>query len=208
MMTNLHIILLACAFYLITGFRDVRNLGLKRSWGQRHMTSRSRPHKLHGIEPSQEFMDVVSSIPDSYVYTPPEVGWEIWAGSVIALVPIVWASFEFYNRIATQRQCLVCRLDLISYLSSFGNFPSYSGSGLVYETKQGSPLSRPRKCYNCGGFLPWLGWKRFFLTSLFDVGNGGPLQRPAKDYDENNRRFAERQASDDNNIADEDDSSS
>ena len=34
-----------------------------------------------------------------------------------------------------------------------------------------------RKCSQCGGFLPWLGWKKFF-TSTALPGNGGPLLQP------------------------------
>ena len=71
-------------------------------------------------------------------YEPPEVGVEIYAGSAIAVIPIIWASFEFWSRIQTQQQCLVC-----------------NGSGLVKVTKSGNPLSRMRKCWSCGGFLPW-----------------------------------------------------
>ncbi|KAJ1429673.1 hypothetical protein B484DRAFT_396256 [Ochromonadaceae sp. CCMP2298] len=114
--------------------------------------------------------------PADYVFVPPEVGAEIWVGSIVALVPIVWASYEFYNRIATQQRCLAC-----------------SGSGLVSVTRQGNPLSRPRKCFSCGGFLPWLGWKMFFLSTMAP-GNGGALQRPAKDYEEINERIRQERA--------------
>jgi hypothetical protein len=102
-------------------------------------------------------------------YVPPEVGPSIFVGSAVALVPIVWATYEFANRIRVQQECLVC-----------------NGSGLISFTKRNTPLNRQRKCYNCGGFLPWLGWKAFFLSSFTDVGNGGALQRPARDYDANN----------------------
>ena len=101
---------------------------------------------------------------DSYTFVPPEVGLEIYVGSIIALVPIVWATIEFTSRIRVQQECLVCK-----------------GAGLVSITKSGSQLARPRKCWNCGGFLPWLGWKYFF--SLAEPGNGGVLLRPSKDYD-------------------------
>ena len=106
--------------------------------------------------------------PSDYVFVPPEVGPEIYVGSIVALVPIVWATYEFTSRIRIQQRCLVCQ-----------------GSGLVNFTQKGSPLTRQRKCYNCGGFLPWLGWKAFFF-STFSPGNGGPLQRPSKDYKANN----------------------
>jgi hypothetical protein len=98
---------------------------------------------------------------------------EIWAGSIVAVIPIVWASFAFAERIRTQQACLVCK-----------------GTGLVYVTKSGSELQRARKCYNCGGFLPWLGWKMFFL-STFAPGNGGALRQPSPNYEENNRKAKE-----------------
>jgi hypothetical protein len=34
-----------------------------------------------------------------------------------------------------------------------------------------------KKCVECGGFFPWLGWKMFF-TSMAAPGNGGPLLQP------------------------------
>jgi len=101
------------------------------------------------------------------LFTP---GPEIWVGSVVALVPIVWASYEFASRVRTQQRCKVC-----------------GGSGLCKSTKTGATLSKLRKCYNCGGFLPWLGWRRFFLGT-FDVGNGGVLLRPSTEYDANNKQ--------------------
>eukprot|EP01041_Mallomonas_annulata_P006469 gene6469-13064_t len=98
-------------------------------------------------------------------FIPPEVGAEIYIGTVAGLIPIVWATYEFTNRIRIQRECLVCK-----------------GSGLTNTTRTGNTLNKLRKCWSCGGFLPWLGWKRFFLSSVLDVGNGGVLQRPAQDY--------------------------
>ena len=76
------------------------------------------------------------------MYVAPEVGPEIYIGSLIAVLPIFWGAIEFYKRIKTQRECLLC-----------------TGSGLVYVTPSGNKLTRPRKCYSCGGFIPWLGWK-------------------------------------------------
>ena len=113
-----------------------------------------------------------SPLPPDYVFTPPEVGIEIYLGSIIAIIPIIWASFEFASRIRVQQECLVCK-----------------GSGLVYVTRQGNPLTRARKCWSCGGFLPWLGWRMFFLSTFTDVGNGGVLQRPSKDYNETNEKI-------------------
>lgn len=137
---------------------------------------RSQMRRSLGIQessPSQALLEnVTPTTTDFDAFIP---GAEIWVGSIVALVPIVWATIEFTSRIRVQQACLVC-----------------SGSGLVYVTKSGNALSRARKCWNCGGFLPWLGWRRFFL-STFDVGNGGVLQRPAADYDATQAAFREQQ---------------
>jgi hypothetical protein len=68
------------------------------------------------------------TLPSDYVFIKPDVGPEIWIGSIVALIPIIWATFEFTSRIRTQQECLVCK-----------------GSGLVYVTKQGTSLTRARK---------------------------------------------------------------
>jgi len=125
------------------------------------------------MQQNQEPVPGASSVSE---YIPPEVGAEIYVGSIVALIPIVWATIEFTSRIRTQQQCLLC-----------------NGSGLVYVTAKGSALNRPRKCTNCGGFLPWLGWKAFFLSN-FDIGNGGVLLRPARNYEEVNAKIREEKA--------------
>ena len=112
-----------------------------------------------------------SSISQDYVFVPPEVGADIYIGSAVAVMPVLWGAFEFWKRIDTQQKCLLCK-----------------GSGLVYVTRNGNKLTRPRKCWSCGGFIPWLGWKMFFFSSFFDVGNGGVLQRPSADYNEIQKR--------------------
>lgn len=97
-------------------------------------------------------------------------------GSIVSLIPIVWATIEFTKRIKTQQECLLCK-----------------GSGLTSITRSGNALTRPRKCWSCGGFIPWLGWKMFFLGSFTDIGNGGVLLRPAKDYEEINNLIKSKQ---------------
>ena len=134
-----------------------------------------RTHSFPPLAFCQECTDLIiadDSIASSKVFEPIEIGADIWIGTIVSLIPIIWATIEFTSRIRVQRQCLVC-----------------SGSGLVYTTKSGNELSRPRKCWNCGGFLPWLGWKMFFLSTFFDIGNGGVLQRPARDYLQNNEEI-------------------
>jgi hypothetical protein len=53
----------------------------------------------------------------------------------------------------------------------------------VSVSKTGKALQVQRKCYACGGFIPWAGW-RYFLLSNLDIGNGGVLQRPSPEYEE------------------------
>lgn len=91
----------------------------------------------------------------AYVPRPVELGWQTYFGAAAAAFPFVFATWEFSKRIIIQRRCPECK-----------------GIGLV-EARNG----RLRKCKECGGFLPWLGWKQFF-TSTAAPGNGGPLQRP------------------------------
>ena len=91
---------------------------------------------------------------------------QLVVGFVAGVFPFVWAAYEFWKRIDTQQRCGVCK-----------------GSGLVSKTEQGKVLKVARKCYACGGFIPWLGWKYFWLSNL-NIGNGGILQRPADNYEE------------------------
>ena len=42
-------------------------------------------------------------------YEPIEVGAEIWIGSIVSLIPIVWATYEFTSRLRIQRECLLCK---------------------------------------------------------------------------------------------------
>lgn len=87
--------------------------------------------------------------------SPIEPGWEIYAGFVAGVVPFIIASYEFGKRIIIQRRC-----------------PECLGKGLV---QRGKVL---RKCTQCGGMLPWLGWKMFLFSTIRDPGNGGPLNQP------------------------------
>lgn len=69
----------------------------------------------------------------------PEFTWQVWVGAIAGVTPFVIAGIEFSKRIAAQQRCAVC-----------------GGSGLV--KKAGSYF----RCGNCGGFLPWYSWRRFF----------------------------------------------
>ncbi|KAI9186678.1 hypothetical protein LWI28_019794 [Acer negundo] len=78
----------------------------------------------------------VSSLTDS---AQAEVTWQIIVGTIAGITPFVVAGIEFSKRIIAQRRCEVC-----------------GGSGLILEEKD------YYKCPECGGFLPWQSWKRFF----------------------------------------------
>ncbi|CAM9254003.1 unnamed protein product [Chrysoparadoxa australica] len=113
-------------------------------------------------------------------YTPPDLASIknfplIVGGCGLCVVTYLWAAYEFGSRIVTQRKCAVCQ-----------------GSGLVSFNKKGQPLTNQRKCYACGGFLPWVSWQGFWMGSVTDMGNGGILRRPARDYDELNQAARER----------------
>jgi len=91
----------------------------------------------------------------SYKPSPMEIpSWQIWVGFAAGVVPFAIASIEFGKRIRIQQRCVQC-----------------NGQGLV---QRGRFL---RKCNQCGGMLPWLGWKAFWFSNL-QPGNGGPLLRP------------------------------
>ena len=151
-------------------FSERSSVGALEGLMSRHMRRRARIVLKEGLTdmigaPLEGASDLTS-------YAPPEVGLDIYAGTFVSLIPIVWATYEFTSRIRVQRNCLVC-----------------TGSGLAYVTRKGTKLTRPRKCWSCGGFIPWLGWRMFFFSTFFDPGNGGPLQRPSSDYEETNRRI-------------------
>jgi hypothetical protein len=96
-----------------------------------------------------------SVVTTPYTPSPMEPGWEIYVGFVAGVVPFIIASYEFGKRIIIQRRC-----------------PECLGKGLV---QRGKVL---RKCTQCGGMLPWLGWKMFLFSTIKDPGNGGPLNQP------------------------------
>lgn len=79
-------------------------------------------------------------------------------GAAAGIVPFLIASWEFGKRIVIQRRCPLCK--------GSGLVPVSSGAG-----------TRLRKCRQCGGLLPWLGWS-YFLFGTANPGNGGPLLRP------------------------------
>ncbi|KAL7584701.1 uncharacterized protein LOC111888184 [Lactuca sativa] len=69
----------------------------------------------------------------------PQITWQIVVGTIAGVTPFVVAGIEFSKRIVAQKKCFEC-----------------GGSGLVLIEKEYI------RCPNCGGFLPWQSWKRFF----------------------------------------------
>ncbi|XP_009777108.1 uncharacterized protein LOC107769628 [Nicotiana tabacum] len=70
----------------------------------------------------------------------PDITWQIVVGSLAGVTPFVVAGIEFSKRIVKQRKCEVC-----------------GGSGLVLKNNKFY-----KRCPDCGGFLPWQSWRRFF----------------------------------------------
>ncbi|GMJ10396.1 hypothetical protein like AT5G55570 [Hibiscus trionum] len=68
-----------------------------------------------------------------------DITWQIVVGAIAGVTPFIVAGIEFSKRIIAQRRCEEC-----------------GGSGLVFRDKDYF------KCPECGGFLPWQSWKRFF----------------------------------------------
>ncbi|XP_020585662.1 uncharacterized protein LOC110028240 [Phalaenopsis equestris] len=67
-----------------------------------------------------------------------EISWQIAVGALAGAMPFVVAEIAFGKRIVAQRRCGTC-----------------GGSGLVQRDEYYF------RCPTCGGFLPWLSWKRF-----------------------------------------------
>lgn len=61
-----------------------------------------------GVASVDNGYDVAVSTFTSSNYVPPEVTPEIYVGSAVAMIPIVWATYEFTSRLRIQRNCLVC----------------------------------------------------------------------------------------------------
>ncbi|TYI42507.1 hypothetical protein ES332_A01G103400v1 [Gossypium tomentosum] len=85
---------------------------------------------------------VAANIHDVSVVADParvDITWQIVVGALAGVTPFIVAGIEFSKRIIAQRRCGECW-----------------GSGLVFR---GNDYF---KCPECGGFLPWQSWKRFF----------------------------------------------
>lgn len=104
-------LLISCALGIVYGLREHRLRQESIEICMRRQRIRSMLPRHCAKKHYSAMIDYPSSAINSALdsYTPPEVGWEIWTGSIVAILPIVWASYEFYKRIATQQQCLVCK---------------------------------------------------------------------------------------------------
>lgn len=124
--------------------------------------------------------NVATEITGKYVPSPMEVpSLEVWVGFLAGVIPFAIASVEFSKRIIIQRRCKAC-----------------GGRGLVQNSN-----GRFRKCTQCGGLLPWLGWRAFWLSNM-SPGNGGPLLQPKGQRTVLYRvpeAYKEEDSSDDNN---------
>ncbi|XP_002866104.2 uncharacterized protein LOC9300475 [Arabidopsis lyrata subsp. lyrata] len=68
-----------------------------------------------------------------------EITWQIIVGTIAGIIPFVVAGVEFSKRIIAQKRCEEC-----------------GGTGLVFRD------NKYFRCPECGGFLPWQSWRRFF----------------------------------------------
>ena len=149
---------------------DIRG-GVRHGRGRASPVRPTRAFDPVDAQTAAEYAAMVSGASTSaYVPGPVEdPGAGVYWGFAFGVFPFVWASYEFWKRIDYQQRCATC-----------------TGSGLVENSR-----GRLVKCSTCGGMIPWLGWRRFWLSN-FDVGNGGVLQRPSKRYDEINNAAREK----------------
>jgi len=109
MIYSIQIFLCMLVLTSLNGFKlsDHKNLPM--------IMSRSLKKNLHSQRNGMEFLSTIT--PSDYVYVPPDVTWEIYVGSTVAVMPIIWGAFEFWKRIETQKACLLCKGD-----NSISNF--------------------------------------------------------------------------------------
>ncbi|KGN56051.1 uncharacterized protein LOC101220311 [Cucumis sativus] len=98
-----------------------------------------RSNSIHNRRRTPAFaaIDGASLLPaDS---TQVQITWQIFVGAIAGVTPFVVAGIEFSKRIRVQKRCKEC-----------------GGSGLVLRDDDYF------RCPECGGFLPWQSWRRFF----------------------------------------------
>ncbi|MED6149728.1 hypothetical protein PIB30_065344 [Stylosanthes scabra] len=105
-------------------------------------TSTSSTFSVKNAETRRSTSTKVSALNDVTTVLDPapvEISWQIIVGTLAGVTPFIVAGIEFSKRIIAQRKCEEC-----------------GGSGLVFREK------KYFRCPECGGFLPWQSWKRFF----------------------------------------------
>ncbi|KAL9283557.1 hypothetical protein AtEden1_Chr5g0142271 [Arabidopsis thaliana] len=115
--------------------------GRRRSRGGGGMMTMSN-RRLKTTSALSELADTVAETGKS------EITWQIIVGTIVynksidlaaGIIPFVVAGVEFSKRIIAQKRCEEC-----------------GGTGLVSRDK------KYFRCPECGGFLPWQSWRRFF----------------------------------------------
>ncbi|EOA12708.1 hypothetical protein CARUB_v10028011mg [Capsella rubella] len=106
--------------------------------------SPGRRRRSHGLMISNRRLRTTSSALSELAETVAETGkseitWQIIVGTIAGVIPFVVAGVEFSKRIIAQKKCEEC-----------------GGTGLVFKNK------KYFRCPECGGFLPWQSWRRFF----------------------------------------------
>ncbi|KAK1360866.1 putative Transmembrane protein [Heracleum sosnowskyi] len=96
--------------------------------------NRSSSFSLLAISSDQAVAAAASTASD------PELTWQILVGALAGVIPFIVAAIEFSKRIVAQKKCEICQ-----------------GSGLVLMDNKDYI-----RCPDCGGFLPWQSWRRFF----------------------------------------------
>jgi len=110
-------LLLLCLVILVMG--SAYRLQTKNTRTTTSPQQRSRrPLRLMPVEDLSTLSEspFSTSVPSDYVYVPPEVGADIYIATVCAILPFVWASIKFGNRISIQKNCLVCKGNLAPVL--------------------------------------------------------------------------------------------
>ncbi|KAL1200500.1 hypothetical protein V5N11_009677 [Cardamine amara subsp. amara] len=108
-----------------------------------NFVSTERRRRSHGLMISNRRLRTTSTLgelADTVAETgKSEITWQIIVGTIAGIIPFVVAGVEFSKRIIAQKRCEECE-----------------GTGLVFRDK------KYFRCPECGGFLPWQSWRRFF----------------------------------------------
>ncbi|KAL0550175.1 hypothetical protein IC582_014678 [Cucumis melo] len=101
--------------------------------------SKPRSNSMHNRRRTPAFAAIDGASSLAADSTQVEITWQIFVGAIAGVTPFVVAGIEFSKRIMAQKRCKEC-----------------GGSGLVLRDDDYF------RCPDCGGFLPWQSWRRFF----------------------------------------------